>query len=166
MPYNKLVPKITPRAYTIQEMEDMREAIKSIMIGEDWTDDEGTYYADEIDDKIEIEERLRTHMLCNQPPEPLIAEGKRLENWRYTKLLDHLQAEDEREKKRRESKPPKTLQECFGEEFRVMNSGRQFQEVDTTDYSGIRKKQTPDAHLWISICLGLAILITAVILGA
>lgn len=129
MPYqeHQEPPKITPRAYTIQEMEDMREAIKSIMIGEDYSDDEDTYYADDASDKIEIEERLRTHMLCNQPPEPLIAEGQRLEEWRWAKYKE---AEARREEKRKElaaAGKARFDRECQLEIERQM---RAFQRVD------------------------------------
>lgn len=75
MPYPE-PPSIIPRAYTIKEMEGMRLAIWYIVRGPNYGDWDQSDYDDP--DPLVVEERLRTHMLCNQEPQLLINEGERI----------------------------------------------------------------------------------------
>lgn len=162
MPYqeHQEPPKIIPRAYTIQEMEDMREAIKSIMIGESWYGGEGSYYADSKRDKVEIEERLRTHMLCNQDPQPLIDEGQRLYHLRWAKYKEAEARREELRQKRIADQKARFDRECQLEIERQMRSFEESQREVTI----IPAPDGPDPTVWIVSAAGVALFITVLLL--
>lgn len=168
MPDNNklLIPNVIPRAYTIQEMEEMRGAIRSIMIGHDYTDNEYSRRADRVNDKIVIEERLRTHMLCNQDPLPLIIEGKRLSDWRKEK---HDQARARWKEKWLEEQRAIKAKDDAERAHEIRRQELAFQESEwranvESNAKRIREEQASDPKTWI-LCMGaIAIGITFLIL--